>query len=200
MAKVIKFPIPAPEKFGPQRVRKKRGTNQPKSAQLNLFTSGKVVRLHQLTPFDEALLLDDQGDKQRAKTGYLKAIEDGDSIADALCNLAILECQDGHTAKAIDYFTQCLRHDPRHNEAHYNLANLYAEVGNFQLAKLHYEIAIEIEPTFTNSYFNLGLTLAMGKDFKEAVRVLRKYRTLSPHENHQQTDELLQKLSSTFIQ
>lgn len=196
MAKVIKFPIPTPEKFGPQRVGKKKGNDPQKTGQLNLFTpfTGKVVRLHQLTPFEEALMLDDKGDKQASKRGYLKAIEEGDCIADAYCNLAILEWQDGNTAKSIDHFTQSLKHDPRHYEAHYNLANLYAEVGNYALAKIHYEIAIEIEPAFMNSYFNLGLTLAMVKDFKEAVKVLSKYRHLSPPENHPETDDLLGKL------
>ena len=198
MAKVIKFPIPAPEKFGPERVRKKEGETKSRNGQLNLFTTGKVVRLHQLSPFDEALILDDQGDKARAKIGYLKAIEEEDSVADALCNLAIIESQEGVMARAIDHFTQALKHDPRHHEAHYNLANLYAEVGNFPLAKIHYEIAIEIEPSFINSYFNLGLTLAMVKNFKEAVRVIQQYRGLAPHENHQLTDDLLDKLSSTL--
>ncbi len=198
MAKVIKFPVPAPEKFGPERVRKKKDGIKTKNGQLPLFTTGKVVRLHQLTPFDEALMLDEQGDKAKAKIGYLKAIEEGDSLADALCNLAIIESQEGSIARAIDHFTQCLKNDPRHHEAHYNLANLYAEVGNFALARIHYEIAIEIEPSFTNSYFNLGLTLAMVKEFKEAVRVIQQYRNLTPQENHQQTDDLLQKLSSTF--
>jgi tetratricopeptide (TPR) repeat protein len=198
MAKVIKFPMPEPEKFGPEKVRKKKGSEKSKTGQLPLFTTGKVVRLHQLSPFDEALILDEQGDKAKAKVGYLKAIEDADSVADALCNLAIIESQEGQIARAIDHFTQCLKHEPRHHEAHYNLANLYAEVGNFPLAKIHYQIAIEIEPSFSNSYFNLGLTLAMVKEFKEAVKVIQQYRHLTPQENHKQTDELLLKLSSTF--
>ena len=195
MAKVIKFPIPTPEKFGPERVRKKK-PGRDKTGQLNLFTSGKIIRLNQLTPFEEALMLDEQGDKIRARTGYLKAIEDGDSIADAYCNLGIIECQNGLTAKAIDSFTQCLKHDPRHYEAHYNLANLYAEVGNLALAKIHYEIAIEIEPAFPNSYFNLGLTLAMSKQFKDAVKVLDEYKRLTPPDVAKQAEDLIQKLIS----
>lgn len=200
MAKVIKFPVPAPEKFGPERVRKKKDEGEEKTtnAQLNLFISAKVVRMHQLSPFDEALMMDDQGEKSKAKAGYQKAIDNGDSVADALCNLAIIESQEGITAKAIDHFTQCLKYEPRHHEAHYNLANLYAEIGNFPLARVHYEIAIEIEPSFSNSYFNLGLTLAMTKDFKEAVKAIQQYRELTPLENHRQTDELLFKLNSTI--
>jgi tetratricopeptide (TPR) repeat protein len=194
MAKVIKFPIPTPEKFGPERVRKKKDGPVKKTGQLNLFNSGKIIKLHQLSLFEEALILDEQSDKLSAKVAYLKAIEEGDSVADAYCNLGIIESQDGHTAKAIDCFTQCLKSDPRHYEAHYNLANLYAEVGNFSLAKVHYEIAIEIEPGFANSYFNLGLTLAMNKQFKEAVKVLDEYRKLSPPEHQKQAEDLIRKL------
>jgi tetratricopeptide (TPR) repeat protein len=195
MAKVIKFPIPTPEKFGPEPVRKKK-PGPDKSGQLNLFINAKVVRLHQLSPFEEALMLDERGDKIGARTSYLKAIEEGDSVSDSFCNLGIIESQNGLTAKAIDSFTQCLKHDPRHYEAHYNLANLYAEVGNLALAKVHYEIAIEIEPSFTNSYFNLGLTLAMSKQFKEAVKVLDEYKKLSPPEQQQQAEDLIQKLAT----
>lgn len=194
MAKVVKFPIQTPEKLGPIRVRKKKCVSPPSSAQLNLFTGAKVIRLHQLSPFEEALLLDDQGQKASAKEAYLKAIEEGDCTPDAYCNLGIIESQNGHFTKAIDCFTQCLKSDPRHYEAHYNLANLYAEVGNFPLAKIHYQVAIEIEPEFSNSYFNLGLTLAMSKDFKEAIKVLDQYRRHSPPEDHKQADDLIQKL------
>ena len=197
MAKIIQFSAnPTPEKFGPQRARRtKEGKEGKKPGQLNLFTGGKVVKLNQLSTFEEALMLDDQGDRNTARIRYQKAIEQQDSIADAYCNLGILEWQDNNTTKAIDYFTLALKHEPRHYEAHYNLANLFAEVGNFGLAKVHYAISMEIEPTFFNCYFNLGLTLAMNKEYSEAVNILNKYRDLTPGEDHRQTDDLIMKLS-----
>lgn len=202
MAKIIQFsPTPGPEKFGPQRARKKKDgpiAEIPAKSQLNLFAGGKILRLNQLSVFEEALLVDDQGDKKSARISYLKAIQEGDSIADAYCNLGILESQDGNTSKAIGYFTQSLKNDPRHYESHYNLANLYAEVGNYSLAKIHYQIAIEIEPEFANCYFNLGITLAMNKEFQEAVNVLKKYRQMSPGEDHSHTDDLIFKLATTL--
>ncbi len=199
MAKIIQFsPTPGPEKFGPQRARRKKDGPAEKQSQLNLFTGAKVLRLNQLSVFEEALLVDDQGDTKSAREHYLKAIREGDSIADAYCNLGILEWQEGNTTKAIDYFTQSLKNDPRHYESHYNLANLYAEVGNYSLAKVHYQIAIEIEPEFANCYFNLGLTLAMNKEFREAVNILKKYRHMTPGEDHSHTDDLIFKLAGTL--
>ena len=195
MAKIIQFSAnPAPEKFGLERARRKK-EKDVKPGQLNLFTGGKIVKLNQLSIFEEALLIDEQGDKKTARQQYLKAIEEGDCIADAYCNLGIIESQDGNYSKAIDCFTLCLKNQPRHYEAHYNLANLYAEVGNYPLAKVHYEISIEVEPAFSNCYFNLGLTLAIIRQFKEAVNILQKFRQLTPGEDHKQTDDLIFKLS-----
>jgi tetratricopeptide (TPR) repeat protein len=198
MAKIIKFPIPTPEKFGPQRVRKRKEPRRNPTGQLNLFTAGRVVKLNQLTPFEEALQLDEQGNKSRAKIGYLQAIEQDDSVADAYCNLGIIESTEGAHAKAIDSFTLCLKADPRHFEAHYNLANLYAEIGNFSLAKAHYEISIQLEPSFPNSHFNLGLTLAMNKEFDLAVKAIKQFRKLAQPPDQELADNLIQKLSAAL--
>lgn len=199
MAKIVQFPLNnPPEKFGLQRAQVKKGEakQKPKAGQLNLFTGGKILRLNQLSTFEEALLLDEQGDRKTARLRYQKAIEQNDCIADAWCNLGILESQDGNYPKAIDCFTQALKHNPRHSEAHYNMANLYAEVGNFPLAKVHYEISIEIDSSFPNSYYNLGLTLAITKQYADAVKVLTIYRNLTPDEDHQSTDNLICTLSN----
>lgn len=199
MAKIIQFPLnPAPEKFGLQRAQKKKGKEGGKAGQLNLFTGGKIVKLNQLSVFEEALLLDESGDTKRARQYYQKAIEKLDCVADAYCNLGIIESQEGNYPKAIDCFTLCLKENPRHYEAHYNLANLYAEVGNHALAKVHYSISIELEPEFPNSYFNLGLTHAVIKEYREAVALLKKYRELAPSEEHSQADDLICKLSTTL--
>lgn len=197
MAKVIQFPKPHVEKFGFRPVRKKGKPSKGKQGQLDLFSVGKVVRLNQLSRFEEALLLDDRGDS-KAREIYLRSIEEGDSIADSYCNLGVLESQAGNHTKAIDCFTRCLKENPRHYEAHYNLANLYAEVGNLGLAKVHYRISIEVEPHFPNSHFNLGLTLAMNKEIEEAVESLKAYcRLVSPKERGQ-AEELIQTLSSSL--
>ncbi len=198
MAKVVKFYNPVPERFGPQRVRRRKSADASiTNAQLDLFSGGKIVALNQLSVFEEALHADEHGKKQIARELYQKAIEAGSDVADAYCNLGILESQSQAYPKAIDCFTQCLKHDPRHFEAHYNLANAYGEVGDFTLAKVHYEVAIEIEPAFTNSYFNLGLIQAMNKEFKAAIRTLRRYCQVTPIEDHGPANDLISKLSFT---
>jgi tetratricopeptide (TPR) repeat protein len=198
MGKVVQFPISSPEKFGFKPVRKKKESTPEKKGQLNLFVGGKVVRMSSLTPFEEALILDDMGDAEHARELYLKAIRVKDSLADAYCNLGIIESEARNYTKAIDCFTLCLKEDPRHFEAHYNLANQYAEIGNLSLAKIHYQLSIEIEPEFPNSYFNLGLTLAMNREIDEAIQALLNYRNIAAPEDKQQAEDLVNMLARTI--
>jgi tetratricopeptide (TPR) repeat protein len=198
MTKVIQFPGSNPEKFGFKPVRRKRKPTSGIPGQLDLFSRGKVRSLRQLSVFEEALMLDEQGDDS-ARDHYLKAIESGDSVADAYCNLGILESEEQHSIQAIDYFTKSLKEDPRHHEAHYNLANLYAEIGDLPLARIHYQMAITIEPEFPNSYFNLALTLAMNKEVEEAIQLLLTYRTLVVYqEDRKLAEDLINNLTNTM--
>ena len=194
---MIKFPIQTPEKFGFKPVRRRKTTGTSKPGQLNLFTGGKLVKLNQLSAFEEALLMDEQGDV-KAKELYQKAILEGDSIADAYCNLGIIESEAKNFGKAIDCFTLSLKEEPRHFESHYNLANLYAEIGNFPLAKVHYQTSIEIEPELPNSHFNLGLTLAMNKEIENAILSLMNYRKRAAPEERGHADELISTLTHTI--
>jgi tetratricopeptide (TPR) repeat protein len=149
---VIRFPVEAVTRFGYKRA-EKRGANRSEKmeleGQMTLFEGeesrpapGKVVPLPlQMSPFEEALLLDEQGD-DRAEEIYVKAIEDGDRIQDAWCNLGVLKTIEGDLDSAFDCFAQSLAIAPRHAESHYNIANLYFEIGDLRLARTHYEIAL----------------------------------------------------------
>lgn len=148
--------------------------------QLNLFRvleGGKLSRL--LTPFEEALLLHEQGDPKAAES-YLEAINNGDNVAEAYCNLGIIDLDLGHVGKALDNFTLSLKHEPRHVEAHYNLGNLYYDAGELPLARLHYEAAAQIESGFSLVYFNLALVYHKLKDVNAALGALEKYKQLEP--------------------
>jgi tetratricopeptide (TPR) repeat protein len=147
--------------------------------QLSLFRpeTGRVARL--LTPFEEALLLHEQGDPTAAEH-YIEAINEGDNVAEAYCNLGIINLERSELAKALDNFTLSLKNDPRHVEAHYNLANLYYDAGDLHLAKLHYEAAAQVEPGFSLVYFNLSLVYHKLGDLAAASTTLQKYQELEP--------------------
>lgn len=192
MAEIIQFPSKRPPKFGFKRA--SRGKKEDPN-QLNLFSPkpAEVLRLPTgLGPFKEALLLEEHDDS-RAAGLYRRAIEEGDQTADAYCNLGIIESRAGRTTKAFDCFTRALERNPRHFESHYNLGNLYFDQDNLRLARMHYELAAEIEAGFPNLFYNLGLVLALLDEKEAALEALVRYRQLSPEEE-QGTGDLIGRL------
>jgi tetratricopeptide (TPR) repeat protein len=190
MGDIVPFPAKQPSKFGFERVRK-RGKENPD--QLNLFSArlGEVLRFPaNISPFEEAVLMDERDDS-RAEKLYRRAISDGDFVADAYCNLGIIESRAGRITKAFDCFTKALEHDPRHFESHYNLGNLYFEDNNLRLARMHFELAAEINPAFPNLYFNMGLVLALLEERKAAIAAFTKYQLLAPQEERRNADDLI---------
>ncbi len=198
MGQILKFPAPA-SKFGYRRVRKgAKAGDHPN--QLHLFSQPTAEILpftSALSRFEQALLLDERGDPRAAEL-YQKAIDERDCLADAYCNLGIIQSKQGNTVKAFDCFTIALRENPRHLEAHYNLGNMYFEVNEFRLAQVHYELAAEVDPTFPNAYFNLALAQAINKDLGAAVAALTKYRALVPEDEGRNAAELLENLKKSL--
>ena len=195
MAEIIQFPAQT-AKLGYKRVRNKRTRDADHPDQLALFaqpTAQILTLAPELSRFEQALILDERGDPQAAQL-YEKAIEEQDCAADAYCNLGILESQKGNVTRAFDCFTIALKQDPRHAEAHYNLGNLYFDVNDFRLAQIHYEMAGQVNPSFPNVYFNLGLVLAINNDLANAVQALTRYRALAPESERHNAEELLQNL------
>src|SRR5438093_7904352 len=198
MGQILKFPSQA-SKFGYKRVKQRaKATDNPD--QLNLFPRATAQILNfapALSWFEQALLWDERGDAKAVEL-YRKAIAEGDCVADAFCNLGIIESQKGNTAKAFDCFTASLKHDPRHSEAHYNLGNLYFDVNDLSLAQVHYEMAGEVDPSFANVYFNLALGQAIRNDLGAAVSALTRYQELVPADEARNADELLHNLRKSL--
>src|SRR2546426_3847493 len=189
MAQILKFPAQA-SKFGYKRV-KKRTKAAENPDQLHLFPQPAAHILNfapESSRFEQALMLDERGDPKAAEL-YAKAIEEQDCVADAFCNLGIIESQKGNTAKAFDCFTTSLKHNPRHSESHYNLGNLYFDLNDYRLAQIHFEIAAEVEPSFPSVYFNLALVQAINNDLAAAIIALTRYQELVTEEEGRNADE-----------
>jgi tetratricopeptide (TPR) repeat protein len=194
MAQIIKFPAPA-SKFGYRRV-KRRAKAVESPDQLHLFPqqTAKILPFSAgLSFFEQALMLDERDDAH-AEEFYTRAIEANDCPADAHCNLGIIRCKQGNLAGAFDSFTTSLKLNPRHFESHYNLGNIYFDVGDYRLAQVHYQIAAEIEPLFPNVYFNLALVLAINNDLAGAVSALSRYQRMVPENEGRNANELLESL------
>jgi tetratricopeptide (TPR) repeat protein len=198
MAQILKFPAQA-SKLGYRPV-KRRARAAENPDQLVLFPPPRAQLLNfapDLSPFEQALMLDERGDLRAAEL-YARAIEEQDCIADAYCNLGIIESKKGNTTKAFDCLTTSLKHNPRHSEAHYNLGNLYFDLNDFRLAQIHYEMAGEVDPCFANAYFNLALVQVVNNEFSSAVAALTKYRELVSEDEGRVAEELLQSLKKSL--
>jgi len=198
MGEILKFPAER-AKLGYKRVRKRKKAAEDPS-QLHLFAQPTAPILNftaALSPFEQALMFDESGDAKAVEL-YAKAIEDQDRVADAYCNLGILESKNGNITRAFDCFTTALKHDPRHSEAHYNLGNLYFEVNDFRLAQVHYEMTGEVDPSFANAYFNLALVQSINKDFGAAISALTKYQALVSQDEARNANELLRTLKESL--
>jgi tetratricopeptide (TPR) repeat protein len=196
---VIRFPVEAVAKLGFERVKKPKRSKKNRMetlGQLDLFSepTAEVLRLPtDFGAFEQALRLDESGSESAAEV-YRQAISNEDHVADAYCNLGIMESRSGNVSAAFDCFTRSLEHDPRHFESHYNLGNLYFEMDDRRLAHLHYGLAVEVEPGFPNVYFNLGLVHALNQDFPAAIDALTTYKDLAPEGEGDKADELLDSL------
>jgi tetratricopeptide (TPR) repeat protein len=189
-------------KFGFKRAKRGRESAMERKGQLNLFDkpTGEVLSLPTgISVFEEALLLDEQGDKTAVET-YRQAIDEDDCAADAWCNIGIIESREGKVIEAFVSFTNSLAKEPRHFESHYNMANLYFEEGDLRLAETHYGIAASIDPEFPNVHFNLGLVHAMNEDLEAAIDSLTTYKKLTPGDDARMAEELLATLRKTLTQ
>jgi len=198
MAQILNFPT-QPAKLGYKRAKRRAGTARDIN-QLDLFPEPEAQILHLesgLRPFERALMLDERGDPVAAEQ-YAKAIADQDCVADAYCNLGIIESRNGNTMRAFDCFTSSLKHNPRQAEVHYNLGNLYFELNDFRLAQTHYEMAAEIDPALVNVYYNLALVHAINNDFTSAVTALGKYRASASEEEGRVAEEVLQNMKASW--
>lgn len=195
MGEILKFPVQA-TKLGYKRVKKRAQVRPENPEQLILFPPPTAEILYLMpgsSRFEQALLFDEQGDLKAAEL-YRKAIQEGDCVADAYCNLGIIESKQGNITKAFDCFTISLKHNPRHSESHYNLGNLYFDVNDFRLAQIHFELAAEVDPSFPNVYFNLALVQAINNELGPAVAALTKYQKLVSAEEGRKADEFLHNL------
>ena len=194
MAQILKLPL-QPSKRGYRRVRKRCAAESDPN-QLDLFAPATARILNftgGLGPFEQALLSDERGEPHAAEL-YAAAIQKEDCVADAFCNLGIIETQRRNTIKALDCFTTALKHDPRHAEAHYNLGNLYFELNDFRLARVHFEMASAVDPMFANAYYNLALVQTLENDAAGAAAALAHYKELVSETEGCAASEMIEEL------
>ena len=97
-----------------------------------------------------------------------------------LYRLGAVSSEEGKLEEAAGYFTEVLRSDPDHVEAHNALGNVLAEQGRYDEAIDHHLKAVELAPDNAVTYNNLGCTLSERGRVAEALEYYSKALRLNP--------------------
>ncbi|MGB3514337.1 MAG: tetratricopeptide repeat protein [Microcoleaceae cyanobacterium] len=130
--------------------------------------------------------------------------------ADATCNKALEKLEDlalicytkarvveamSNQELAKEYYQKAVVINPHFSEAHFNLANLYFQQKQWDLAITSYRHTIKINPNFPWSYQKLGTALIQLKRWDEAVNTFRRVIELEanfPWSYHKLAEVLIQ--------
>ena len=163
--------------------------------QLSLFAGlpGRIVDFPaNLSLLERAHLAEDRGNIEEARELYWQSISLGNEVADAYCNLGVLEFHAGRKTKAVSCYLNSLKHEPGHFESRYNLAVAYLRARELDLARLHYEICVDLVPDSPEPHLQLGVVCTMQGDLTKAVEELLRYKELAPGKEGKKVDCLLE--------
>ena len=199
MARILPLKSAQPRKFGYKKARRHAPSEAEQRGQMDLFAQpARIIRMpSRLGVFEQALLYDERGSTDKAFEAYQQAIAADEYAADAYCNLGILESEAGRIDRAIECFKNSLTRDATLFESHYNLANVYFDLGDYRPAQVHYEIGASLEPDYANLQFNLALAFAMQDNREGAVRALETYCDLADPTEASRAAPLLEALKQS---
>ena len=105
------------------------------------------------------------------------------SIARYLNNRGFELQQRGQIRAAIEDYHRAIRLNPSYAEAHYNLADAYEEIPDYDKALEEYQRAINDDFMFYHAYNNLSrLYILRRRDYGAALRLLDRAMNLKPQE------------------
>ena len=70
---------------------------------------------------------------------------------------------------AVPQFLRCLELNPTHNNAHHNLANIYRDQNNLDLALEHYELSNKSQHNNPDMHCNWGLAYQLKERWDKAI-------------------------------
>ena len=92
--------------------------------------------------------------------------------------------QSGQIKAAIEDYQRAIRLNSGYAEAHYNLADAYEEIPNYDKAQEEYQRAIDADFMFYQAYNNLSrLYILRRRDYGAALRLLDRAMNLKPQES-----------------
>jgi|GEM_PF-5057903 len=142
------------------------------------MASGMCVRAHELDPSEPrpmmklAEIFTQVDRKEDAISAYKTVLEHNPGHTEALYRLGRLYLDLGEEDKALQTFEIAALRDPGNWRVHNVIGVLKDKHGQHAVAQEHYRAALEADPNNLSVKSNLGLSLALGGEKKEALEVL----------------------------
>jgi len=132
--------------------------------------------------FLEGSELDEGGDgeRERARMAYRKALLLDPNLVPAIVNLANLHYANDDLVEAQALYGRALLLEPECFEAHFNLGNIHHDLGRYQEAIGYYLDALRLNPPYADAHFYLAVTLEKMGRSQEAKTHWRAYQQLAP--------------------
>ena len=121
-----------------------------------------------------------EGDQERARLAYRKALLLDPNLVPALVNLANICYAQDQLVEAQALYERAMHLDVECFEAYFNLGNIHHDLGRYLDALEHYRVAIGINRGYPDAHFYLAVTLEKIGHSAEAKAHWLAYRELAP--------------------
>lgn len=121
-----------------------------------------------------------EGERERARMAYRKALLLDPNLVPAIVNLANLHYANDDLVEAQALYGRALLLEPECFEAHFNLGNIHHDLGRYQEAIGYYLDALRLNPLYADAHFYLAVTLEKMGRSQEAKAHWRAYQELAP--------------------
>ncbi len=125
--------------------------------------------------------LQQAGDLESAKTGYLAILKNNPKAADALHGLGILHIQQDNFSEAVEYLQQAREFDPKNLVISLHLANALKFLGLFDQAIRILQNTIANNPDYIAAFNNLGTVYYAKGQLDDAINYYQKAITKQPN-------------------
>jgi tetratricopeptide (TPR) repeat protein len=94
----------------------------------------------------------------------------------------LIEGKTGLYQKAVGFFDEAIRLDPKFTRAYYNRGVAYQQLGQNERAIKDYSEAIRLDPRFSDAYASRGTAYENLKQYEQAIKDYGEAIKLAPHE------------------
>ncbi|MBD3421945.1 MAG: tetratricopeptide repeat protein [Chitinivibrionales bacterium] len=119
----------------------------------NLGTNEKVQQTLAILHFNLGAAYKKRGDADAAIERLEQAVSYDSTLLKAFNLLGTLHQQKGNLARALMFYRQTIKLQPAYAKAHFNIGSIAWAQQDFELARVHFEKALQLEPD--NAYFRL---------------------------------------------